>query len=92
MENIHVQGAGVISLYHAMGTKAAAYFAKQMKHNSKMSLPSDYKAAILEIAEQSDYRMNGPKDQVKCPDCGAIVNARKREDDHYELIFVEHAK
>ncbi len=49
-------------------------------------------AAIAEIAEQADYRRNGPKDHATCPDCGATVSIRKLENDRYELNFVEHAK
>lgn len=44
--------------------------------------------AIAEVEEQADYRENGPKDHVRCPDCGSIFRVRQLEAERYELDFV----
>lgn len=47
--------------------------------------------AIDEVAAHTDFRQHGPKDETKCPDCGATVRIHQLDNGRYEIQHVKHA-
>jgi len=47
--------------------------------------------AFEEIAAHADFKQHGPKDETKCPDCGATVRIRQLDNGRFELEHVKHA-
>lgn len=50
-----------------------------------------YLDAVREVAAANDERANGPKHQVKCPDCGATLSVTNTKGGRYQITFIKHS-
>jgi hypothetical protein len=66
----------------------------QPSRASAIGSASDYEKAVEEMRASGEERRRGPRDQCKCPDCGATVRVTTPIGDDwklYELEFIKHA-